>query len=278
MDLEPLPEDIADQECFETAASETIGAEVARLLIAAGTEPNAFSNRVLGDLTGASLIQDQRITPAILEAQKHRRFGTRNPEPVAYEFWLEMVRSGMSGHYAHERFGQGERDYRAPAIWSFDRFGMSTTELPDNVWVQIAGEHEDYYDADFCIYNDVIVHDGAGNTQIYIYPREVFPPTDFHTATLVENAIIIIGSIGYPEDRRIGRTQVMRLNLKDLSIKEMETTGRTPGWIGRHQTKLDGDKITVWGGQVWDGSDLIPMDRAYELCLATGVWQKMRLE
>jgi hypothetical protein len=35
----------------------------------------------------------------------------------------------------------------------------SLTLLPDGRAIQIGGEHEDYYDPDFCIYNDVFVHE-----------------------------------------------------------------------------------------------------------------------
>ena len=35
--------------------------------------------------------------------------------------------------------------------------GRSTVWLPDGRVVLIAGEHEDSYDPDFCIYNDVVV-------------------------------------------------------------------------------------------------------------------------
>jgi hypothetical protein len=270
--MDPLSQDLEStgREHFQTAASNTRSAAVARLLIEAGAKPHEFENDVLRDLTGASLMQEQQITRAIYEAQKNRRFGTQNPEPVAYEFWLEMVRSGKSEF--------GANNISGPAIWSFDRFGMSTTELPGNVWVQIAGEHEDHYDPDFCIYNDVILHKGGGDTQIYIYPREVFPPTDFHTATLVDDAIILIGSLGYYENRPVGRTQVLSLNLKDFSIDRIESSGELPGWISRHQARLDGDKITVWGGDVWDGADLVPMDGAYRLSLASGIWQKVDSE
>lgn len=276
LDLKPFPQDPnqPERQSFQTAASETGSAGVARLLIEAGAKPHEFENYVLRDLTGAALIQKQQITPAMYEAQKNRRFGTKNPEPVAYEFWLEMVRSGESGYCGHTSFGKGARDFDAPAIWCFDRFGMSTTELPNNIWVQIAGEHEDYYDPDFCIYNDVVVHDGEGNTQIYNYPCEVFPPTDFHTATLVNDNIIVVGSLGYQGDRQVDQTQVLRLNLKDFSIDKIEISGELPGWISRHQAQLDGEKITVWGGDVWDGSNLVPMDGAYDFFWETGVWQK----
>lgn len=274
LDLGPLPELTEEHESFETAASYTNDAKIARLLIAAGALPQEFDNDVLRDLTGASLIPEQQIAPAVFEAQKHQRFGTANPEPAACEYWLEMIRTGMSGYSGHETYGGRPRTFEGPAIWCFDRFGMSTTQLPDGRWVQIAGEHEDWYDPDFCIYNEVVVHDGVGNAQIYIYPREVFPPTDFHTATLVGDAIILIGSLGYQDERHVGETQVLRLNLKDFSVERIKTTGKPPGWISGHRARLDDDRIVVWGGKVWDGADYAEFDGSYALSLPTGVWEE----
>jgi len=276
--LTPLPEAAEDRESFETAASEAGSAEVARLLIDAGAQPHEFDNDVLRDLTGASLIPKQRITPAIFDAQKHQRFGVRNPEPVVYEYWLEMIRTGLSAYCGQGNYGGQLGPSDGLAIWCFNRFGMSTTALPDGRWVQIAGEHEDYYDPDFCIYNDVVVHDGNGNAQLYIYPSEVFPPTDFHTATLADDAIFLIGSLGYVENRPTGRTQVLRLNLKDFSIDRIETSGEAPGWISRHRARLDGNRIVVWGGKVWDGSDYVAMDGACALSCVTGIWKKLDRE
>ena len=40
-------------------------------------------------------------------------------------------------------------------FWSFDRYGMSVTHLEDGRIILIGGEHEDYYDPYFFIYNDV---------------------------------------------------------------------------------------------------------------------------
>ena len=90
----------------------------------------------------------------------------------------------------------------------FDRFGQSSNQLPDGRVVCIAGEHEDSYDPDFYIYNDVVIQQPDGRIDIFGYPREVFPPTDFHTATLVGNRIVLIGSLGYPDERRPGETPV----------------------------------------------------------------------
>ena len=89
----------------------------------------------------------------------------------------------------------------APEMWSWflalaKRFGQSLTLLPDGLAVQIGGEHEDYYDPDFCIYNDVFVHERDGSITIYGYPESAFPPTDFRTATLVGDSIYVIGSLG----------------------------------------------------------------------------------
>jgi len=62
-------------------------------------------------------------------------------------------------------------------IWTFDRMGATQCNLSDGRILCIGGEHEDYYDPDFCIYNDVIVFGPAGEIEIYGYPEEVFPPT-----------------------------------------------------------------------------------------------------
>lgn len=278
LDLPPLSAGFDEYEFFQTAASESEDADVARLLIGTGVEPHDFDNDVLRELTGAALIAEQQVTPEMFKAQKHPRLGAVNPESVADEFWLEMIRTGLSGYCGHEKYGGKTRGLNEPAIWSFSRHGMSTTQLPDGRWVQIAGEHEDWYDPDFYIYNDVVVHDGAGNAEIFIYPREIFPPTDFHTATLVEDAIILIGSLGYQDERPVGETQVLRLDLTDFSVERVETTGESPGWISEHRARLDGDRIVVWGGKVWDGADYAMFKGTYALSLPTGAWEKFDQE
>ncbi|MDO5769545.1 MAG: hypothetical protein Q4P13_08575, partial [Psychrobacter sp.] len=73
--------------------------------------------------------------------------------------------------------------------WSQQRMGQTVTKLEDGRTLYIGGEYEDYYDPDFYIYNDVIVRHPDGHIEIYGYPRAVFPPTDFHTATLVGDYI-----------------------------------------------------------------------------------------
>ncbi len=117
-----------------------------------------------------------------------------------------MVRLGCNAYTARKHFHVESIFDSLGPVWCNERFGASLTELPDGRFVQIGGEHEDFYDPDFCIYNDVIVFDGKGNFQIYGYSRETFPPTDFHSATLVGEFIYIVGSLGYVDERKIGTT------------------------------------------------------------------------
>ncbi|WZP00849.1 hypothetical protein EP7_002504 [Isosphaeraceae bacterium EP7] len=231
--------------------------------------------------------------------------GTANPERMRVEFWEWMIRgdgkaepeeddvvtdsgmiirdgivkSGYGPYDARQRFGLSICDDGGP-IWTFDRMGATHTRLPDGRYVSVAGEHEDYYDPDFYIYNDVVVTGPGGEIEIYGYPKEIFPPTDFHTATLVDHRIILIGSVGYPDDRRLGDTPVFALDLADYAIKEIQTTGEMPGWIHKHKAECDSEGvITVRRGEVLglrDGKqDFRRNFEEYALDTRTGVWRRL---
>jgi hypothetical protein len=130
------------------------------------------------------------------------------------------------------------------------------TLLPDGRAVQVGGEHEDFYDPDFCIYNDVFVHEKDGTVAIYGYPEAVFPPTDFPTATLVGDFVYLIGSLGYQGTRRFGETPVYRLDIRTLRVDRLDTGGEAPGWIYEHRAvAAPPHGIRVWGGIVVNGSD-----------------------
>jgi hypothetical protein len=199
-----------------------------------------------------------------------------------FVFWRDMIRTGGSAYSARTRFKDEDSFSERRAVWCYDRFGSSLTELEDGRFVQIGGEHEDYYDPDFYIYNDVVVHGGDGEFQIFGYPREVFPPTDFHTATLCGDGIYIIGCLGYPDDRREGFTPVYRLTLNSWEIRAVETTGQMPGWIDKHRAHFDRERnvIRVEGGEVQktsaDGEqDLVPSDGQFELDLSRMAWRRV---
>ena len=165
------------------------------------------------------------------------------------QFWKAMIRCGCNTYRARIQFDP--HDSMSHPIWCFDRYGMSFTKLTDGRFVQIAGEHEDYYDPDFYIYNDVIVHDTKGKFKIYGYPKDLFAPTDFHSATLVGEFIYIIGSLGYAGTRRYGETPVYRLSIKTWSLEAVRTTGDNPGWIYKHKCRLmDEHRLVVTHGEI----------------------------
>ena len=255
--------------------------EVLKLLLAAGEDLADAPADVRRDYIGLPSEAPLEIDRAAYEKDRGPRFGTSNPQRIDAPFWEAMIRCGGNAYVAREKFD--DKDYGSP-VWCYDRFGHSLTELPDGRFVGIAGEHEDAYDPDFCIYNDVIVHDGRGGVSIFGYPRDVFPPTDFHSATLVGNDIVVIGSLGYPEDRKVGQTPVYRLNLDTMAYSCVTTTGDAPGWISHHRARLDSSRntIRIERGQVWTHDDegdptLLPNDGVFELDLIDQTWQRVAM-
>ncbi len=187
----------------------------------------------------------------LFHQQRHRRFGTSNPEKMELEYWKWAAQNKIGPYKAIKRFN-ADLDQQKGPDWCFPRDFMSSTKLLDGRTIHIGGEYEDSYDPEFCIYNDVVVIDAEGGIEIFGYPRDVFPPTDLHTATLVEDRIILIGSFGYPEDRMPGSTSVFALDAKSYKIDALETTGVNPGWIFKHSADFNSkrDVIAVTGGEI----------------------------
>ncbi|ODS66627.1 MAG: hypothetical protein ABS37_03400 [Acidovorax sp. SCN 65-108] len=192
------------------------------------------------------------------------RPGRHNGEDVTTAFLVAMIESGESAYGAGEAFGLNRSFSDTPwqHIWNADRFGQSLTGLPDGRWVQIGGEHEDGYDPDFFIYADVIVHTppsepgGAWDRRVFAYPEDVFPPTDSHTATLVDGRIIVIGCLGYPAHRRPGETPVYALDTNTFQFQRLECMGTAPGWLHKHQAQLVAPGVVeVWGGERCTGAN-----------------------
>jgi hypothetical protein len=85
----------------------------------------------------------------------------------------------------------------------------------------------------------------------HAYPETVFPPTDFHTATLVDGAIYVIGSLGYAGTRRYGQTPVHRLDVDTFRMERLNASGEAPGWIYEHRAvRVGPSEIRVSGGKV----------------------------
>lgn len=202
--------------------------------------------------------------------------GTVNPHAMANPVWKWLVESRLSAYQANELFlgdaGTGPR-------WCFDRFGQSHTELPDGRTVWIAGEHEDYYDPDFFIYNDVTVVAPSGEIEIFGYPPEVFPPTDFHSASLIDERIVIIGSLGYGNQRRAAATQVLTLEIDRWHVSNIPSKGVGPGWIHDHQARVtdNGHAIVISGGKVdrCDGTSTVENIDDWQLNIGEWRWERL---
>lgn len=229
--------------------------EVAVRLLEAGADPLELTSEGRRAILGYPPDSDaELLRVSVDEFRRFRspRFGRRNPEKMNNLFWEGMIRSGLNAYQAVVHV-KGADHYLAGnhPVWCAQRFGQSLTFLEDGRIVQIAGEHEDGSDPDFCIYNDVFVHDPAGAVSIYGYPKAVFPPTDFHSATLIGRYIYVIGSLGYQGTRRHGETPVYRLDVDTLQMERLQTTGDKPGWIYEHRAIRSGaHEIKITGGKV----------------------------
>lgn len=235
-----------------------------------------------------------QITRRVFESQQQRRFGTSNPERMPLAFWEWMIRQSEDARlrewspdnqvpshapYAlRQRFGQ-EGDYSRGPVWNFERMGATRTPHPDGRMICIAGEHEDHYDPDFCIYNDVVVIDLDGSIEIYGYPKDVFPPTDFHSATLLDGRVIVIGRLGYHGEPHPGTTPVFALDLDGYRVDPLPSHGELPGWVYGHEAELGPDGIIIRGGEVYEEPGGEPrVRRNFDDFLydpATGAWTRL---
>ena len=222
---------------------------------------------------------DPRVTPELFREWRSPRFGHLNPQRMNNPVWEWLIRSKLSAYMANQQFGGPDAMEAGPA-WCFDRFGQSSKQLTDGRIVLIAGEHEDHYDPDFYIYNDVVVLHPDGKIDVFGYPRESFPPTDFHSATLVDNRIIIIGCLGYPDDRKPGSTPVFVLDLESFGVSSVQTFGVSPGWIHRHGARLtdDGASIVIRRGELDRGgknTSLVENIDDWKLHLGDWRWERL---
>lgn len=251
--------------------------EIIPLLLAAGEDLNEIDTELKRKLLGLQDGEKLNVTQAEYKSGCRPRFGKSNPEIMNIPLWKEMVRSGVAAYNAKTQFGDAHN--MAEPTWCFSRFGISFTELPDGRFVQIGGEHEDYYDPDFCIYNDVVVHERGGKFQIMGYPKEVFPPTDFHSATFVEGFIYIIGGLGYWGERAFGFTPIYRLNCRTWKMESLNSSGECPGWIYKHKASLTAPGfITIAGGKICkqvDGEEQhVLNEQNYRLDLKSLEWTR----
>jgi len=222
---------------------------------------------------------DASVTAKLFKQWRSPRLGRSNPERMNNPVWEWLVRCRVNAYGANKWF-EGPSSFDAGPCWCFRRFGQSKTKLPDGRVVLIGGEHEDYYDPDFFIYNDVVVKRPDEDIEIYGYPEEAFPPTDFHSATLTEERIIIIGCLGYQKQRRPGVTTVYSLDLRSFHISVLKCTGTPPGWLHRHAAAFvpEESAILITGGLIDTGDQDRPLVENiddWKLHLSDRRWQRL---
>lgn len=272
----------AENPTIEPMISEVQSVEVLKLFLEAGDDLNLAPTEVKRDFVGIETADELSVTASEFREDRSPRFGSQNPERMDCPFWKDMISTGLPAYAARSKYNANDVYEGTGPVWCYDRFGSSLTPLRDGRFVQIAGEHEDFYDPDFYIYNDVVIHDGKGNAEIYGYPRDVFQPTDFHSATLCADGIYIIGCLGYGDQRQAGVTPVYRLTLESWEIESIKTTGDAPGWIHRHHAEHDPERnvIRIAGGEIQDlaadGETLMaPNNQNYELDLKRLEWRRV---
>lgn len=245
---------------------------IVRLLVARGADPSKFEGDLFPIALGVDRLPPVHISRHMFAAQYQVRRGKANPEIVDIPFWREQIRTGNSGFLGKVAAVGRAVQTNAP-IWSFERYGRTATRLDDGRLVLIGGAHQDRHDPDYCIYSDVTVIGAHGAITQYCYPTAAFPPTNFHTATLVDDGIWLIGNLGYEGSCVRGQTQVMWLSLTDFSIHKVATSGHPPGWIYGHEvTSLDG-AIHISGGKTEPGG--VDLKGAYILDLNQRVWHSV---
>ena len=99
------------------------------------------------------------VTPTQYLTDRFTTHGTQNPTLMEKPLWKHLIFHGHSAWEVANKFEKSEKVRGVEMVvwestrWCFKRFGATSTRLPDGRVVCVGGEHEDYYDPDFCIYN-----------------------------------------------------------------------------------------------------------------------------
>lgn len=256
-----------------TAAYSTTDPETARVLAKAGARLEDFSPDLLPAALGIALGHETVKVDLLNKALAGAVRGKGNPQRFSNSFYDRQIRTfhtAAGGLINHTDAMKEDWQNCAPSF-SFDRVGRTMTVLEDGRVVFVGGVHEDSYDPDFFIYNDVCVIHPDARIDYFLYPATAFPPTCYHTATLVGRSLWLIGNLGYQDQRAAGKVQVLRLDLRSFAISQVPTTGNSPGCISSHSARMEDGKIIISGGTV---RPVQPerADLSYQLNLKTGVW------
>lgn len=248
----------------ESALTAASNRAMALLLLDAGADPGGITSEAARRIAGIELSESQgyeallRLDSAALQQAPPK--AELSPTDGTTPYRQIMIRTGLIAYHARSTLGMlpamacpsarpDPAGYRTEGpAWCASRYGQSATFLPDNRMILIGGEHEDYYDPDFCIYNDIFMINEQGEITIFDYPESAFPPTDFHTATLIGDHIWIIGGLGYKE-LRLPECPIFRLNTKSWNIERLAGSGDAPPRLYSHRATITpSGEIRVWSG------------------------------
>jgi ankyrin repeat protein len=275
-------------ERFDSILSRAKDRDTILMLLEAGADPAELDAAGRRKLLGLGEERQEALLKVTAEqyfAHRYDREGATNPEDMSDPFRLAMIRDGGPAFRARVQFKDEiefvcglTQEARPPQVWCFDRFGPSFTLMPDGRTILIGGEHEDYYDPDFCIYNDVTVFHTNGSIQVFGYPRDVFEPTDFHTANLVGDHIWILGGVGYSGQRQ-EEIPVYRLDTRNYGIERVTTTGDVPTRTFYHRAHVIAGGLVIEGGtqMSYDGEKETNTsnEHRYRLDLESMVWDRL---
>lgn len=97
----------------------------------------------------------------------------------------------------------------------------------------------------------MLIREQSGPFQIIGYPKNVFPPTDFHSATYRNGFIYVVGGLGYSGSGQFGTTPIYRSNCQTWKIESVASSGDNPGWIYDHKARLDDSgQLVISGGKI----------------------------
>lgn len=236
---ESLIQDCEDSKTFRVLLSESEAQSISGIGL----------TKVRNVLGSSPLGGHMPVTFTDFQQGRHVPICTQNPEDITQPYRVMMVQLGRQAHWAGTHFNEERKPSlsRRHPIWCADRFGQSVSLMPDGRLIFIGGEHEDYYDENFCIYNDVIVAYPDGDIKILGYPTSVFPPTDFHTATTIGDRIYILGGLGYADQRK-DQMPAYVLDTVTYEMKKLKTSGTDPGWIFEQTTTITGPNLLQISG------------------------------
>ncbi|MFC4996057.1 hypothetical protein [Rubritalea tangerina] len=163
--------------------------------------------------------------------------------------------------------------FRLQAMLSYERFGMSETKLEDGRTILIAGEHEDYYDPDFFIYNDVIVKDANERFKSSAIPKTSFQPLTF-TVPLSSATVSTSLAPWLHRQAQEKDTPVYYLDLKDYTIHQVNSGQALAGSssMKRSTNSRPTPSPSIVGKRWIDSGDIIDNFSKWQLKLDTKQW------